>query len=196
MGKNILVREIVDIEWEMFDHVHNIGGRADCQEDKWAFYILRSSQFLAWDRASLDSYLQDLKNAKKAGQNIVEYKYAYMMRETDPEYFAKIEALLPTVQAESMEIIERLLPIHIRWAEEFYAENPRRKGVRKIRSYENTLDETSFETYLRGELMTYSFQTLCVYEEFVCYLMAHSRNLSMEIARNHFDATPKQAGFK
>ncbi len=188
MGKESLIGEIVDAEWKMFDRVQNIGGRADCQNDKRAFYILRGSQFAAWDEASLKSYRRDLREAEAAGRNLVELKYAYMMRETDPEYFESIKHALPEVPEESVEIIERLAPVHVRWAEQLYAEHPDMQGIRNIRSEENTEEDTSFETYLRGELMTYSLETLRVYEAFVRGLLEAGGNLSLEIAENHLDA--------
>ena len=33
-----LIEEIIDIEWDMFQHVDNIGGRASCQDDFETFY--------------------------------------------------------------------------------------------------------------------------------------------------------------
>lgn len=42
---NEKIQKIIDIEWEMFQQVDNIGGRADCQDDKETFYIMRRSQY-------------------------------------------------------------------------------------------------------------------------------------------------------
>lgn len=39
---------IIRMEWELFDKVQNIGGRASCQDQWSTFQIMRSSQLLAW----------------------------------------------------------------------------------------------------------------------------------------------------
>ena len=38
------VEKILQLEWNMFQKVENIGGRASCQEDFETFYIMRRSQ--------------------------------------------------------------------------------------------------------------------------------------------------------
>ena len=182
MEKEELVKKIVDVEWGMFQAVENIGGRAACQDDKSTFYILRSSQFLAWDIPALQNYYGDLAHAQSRGDNLAALKYAYMMRETDPEEYEKFKERLPAVPEINMEIIEALIPIHLLWTKEMY--DATGGGTRELTSDENTAEGTSYETYLRGELMTYSLKTLQAYENLVNVMVKHGRNLSLEIAKN------------
>ena len=51
---NEKIQKIIDIEWEMFQQVDNIGGRADCQDDKETFYIMRRSQYENWSGEMID----------------------------------------------------------------------------------------------------------------------------------------------
>ena len=44
VDKLTLINTIIDIEYAMFDKVESLGGRADCQDDKHSFYIMRCSQ--------------------------------------------------------------------------------------------------------------------------------------------------------
>ena len=60
---------IIRMEWELFDKVQNIGGRASCQDQWSTFQIMRSSQLLAWTPELLSSYQNDLLEAKAAGRN-------------------------------------------------------------------------------------------------------------------------------
>ncbi len=46
---NNKIEKIINIEWDMFQNVHNIGGRASCQDDRRTFYIMRGSQFFCWN---------------------------------------------------------------------------------------------------------------------------------------------------
>ena len=48
MEKEELVNAIVKLEWNAFDKVDNLGGRADCQNDWNTFSVMRKSQYLAW----------------------------------------------------------------------------------------------------------------------------------------------------
>ena len=52
------------MEWQQFTQVKNQGGRASCQEDTYTFDIMRKSQFYTWDLPVLESYQEDLKEAK------------------------------------------------------------------------------------------------------------------------------------
>ena len=46
--KKDMIAEIMEIEWDMFQHVQNIGGRASCQDDWETFEIMRLSQYENW----------------------------------------------------------------------------------------------------------------------------------------------------
>ena len=75
MVREELIKEIIDREWEMFSVLKNTGGVAECQNNKPEFIIMRSGQ---WDNLPdkiLESYKQDLIEAKKAGRNLLEEKY-------------------------------------------------------------------------------------------------------------------------
>ena len=43
-----MIEEIIKTEWDMFQHVNNIGGRASCQDDWETFHIMRTSQYENW----------------------------------------------------------------------------------------------------------------------------------------------------
>jgi hypothetical protein len=69
--------------------------------------------------------------------------------------------------------------------EEFAAEYPKLSGnARSIHTSEDNLYNTSAETYLRGELMTYSDATLTLYGRFVVALSKENKNLSRMTMEN------------
>lgn len=83
------------------------------------------------------------------------------MEDTHPEEFAQIRHFLPEIQPEVRVKIDEIVDINLDWqreADEKYP-NLRAKG-RPLTSQEDTPYETSFETYLRGELKTYSQETI------------------------------------
>ena len=156
-----LTAGIVDRELAMFQAVPNAGGKAPCQEDIRTFRIMRSSQMASWSEAALESYLQDLKEAEDAGRNLLTEKYARMMQSTWPEEYARIEPLLPKVDPRGLELAGEIVDIVLSWERELLERYPYivRRG-RPISSAEDSPGVTSLETYLRGELATYSVKTL------------------------------------
>jgi hypothetical protein len=187
MNKFALVRKIVDMEWEMFDVVENIGGRASCQDDERIFYIMRESQFGAWDEATLKSYLLDLQEAKIGGRNLLAEKYARMMEHTSPEEYAEIESSLPEVSGRALELVGQIVDIQLAWMKELREEIPELdQGGRPLYSKEDSLYETSYETYLRGELLTYSTETLESYAKHVMKLKAEGGNMDRDVTLRQF----------
>lgn len=160
-----LIETIVREEWQMFDRVQNQGGRASCQDDWDTFSIMRSSQLSAWAEDTLQFYLEDLLTAKNAGRNLLQEKYAYMMESTVPEEFARIRHLLPEVDSERRQLIDTLAAIQIGEMEDLAKHYPHVAAtMRPLRSCFDTPWCTSLETYLKGELCTYSLQTLQAYQ--------------------------------
>lgn len=163
-------QKVVDLEWEMFQQVKGIDGRAPCQDQMKTFIIMRMSQYESWDIEVVESYLKDLEEAKANGRNLVMEKYAYMMEETDPGYFAQIKHLLPEVSDEAKIIIEKIVAHFKLWVEEFAIHYPNiRKNGRPAEA--SSVDgTTSLINYLKSELATYSLRTL---ERFVVSIMAN-----------------------
>ena len=96
-----IIKEIIAIEWGLFDKVQNCGGRAACQDDRETFGLMRSSQFQAWPRELLESYRGDLLSAQAEGRNPLCEKYAYMMERTAPAEYAGMKDALPVPSLES-----------------------------------------------------------------------------------------------
>lgn len=165
MEREKRIAAVVEAEWHMFTSVQNEGGRASCQDDWPTFSIMRSSQMHAWADDTLASYLADLTEAKAQGRNLPQEKYAWMMASTQPEAFAKLEPHLPAQSAEKRALVEALVAHQLSALEAMRPVYPHiLAAMRKLRTAEDTPWETSFETYQRGELYTYSMQTLQCYQ--------------------------------
>ena len=172
--RNEIIGNIVLAEWELFQAVQNVGGRADCQDMPNTFSAMRRAQFDAWPDEALDSYADDLADAIQAGRNPVAEKYAYMMESTHPEEFAALRDSVPEVPAEKRALIEQIVEIELGWADQLASTYPHFTGRgRPVRSSADTHEVTSIETYSRGELSTYSERTLRV-------LLAHYGALASE----------------
>lgn len=176
-----IVDAIVAAEWAMFQEVHNAGGRASCQDDYRTFSINRRSQFLSWSEEAVKSYLADCGAAREKGRNLLTEKYARMMRWTAPEEYAAIESVLPPVSEEAAALTEMIAAVQVPWQQAFADAYPNLGGKgRPVR----TSDETpggaaSFETYLRGELLTYSERTLRLYAARLKALQEKGENISL-----------------
>ena len=193
MTLNEKKERLIQEEWLNFTAVHNEGGRADCQDDPETFFIMRRSQFICWREELVNSWYNDLVNAKNQGRNLLSEKYAWMMKQTAPLEFKKISRFLhfPTEQAE--QLIEDVVKTEVRWMEEYNSKYPyMAAGNREIHSYEDSEYSTSFETYLRGELHTYSEKTLLLYANMVKQLEKDGKSLSVLI----MDAMVKAYGYK
>ena len=182
---NPIIEQIVEMEWEMFQNVRNTGGRAACQDDFETFDVMRKSQFLIWDLPLLESYWQDLQEGKAQGRNLVMEKYAYMMESTAPKEYEAIATGLPKISEEKQAMVEQIVAIQVGWREEFAEKHPHLSGQARIihTSEEDTLYDISFEAYLRGELKTYSMQTLVLYGRRIVAFVQEQKNMTEEIMR-------------
>ena len=163
MDKTELTQNILDREWNMFQQVQNIGGRACCQDDEATFRLMRGAQFAAWNEAMLTSYQNDLIHAEETGENLLSEKYGYMMKSTHPDEYEQIRELLPPVSEEKEKLVEEILAIEIRQTGKFRDMYPNLgKCGRPLTTAEDS-GEASVETYTRGELLTYSMETLELY---------------------------------
>lgn len=185
-GKNMdIIEKIVALEWKQFDRVKNEGGRADCQDNFQTFSIMRKSQYLTWTEELLYSFYQDLVDAEQKGWNLIMEKYARMMKSTNPEKYLLLEKDMPVITEKRNAIQEEIIKIQVSWMEEFAEQYPEMAGnARSIRTIEDSEFNTSYETYLRGEMSTYSENTFILYSKFIVSLLEEKRNLAVEIMGN------------
>ncbi len=154
--------DIARLEWDMFQHVYNTGGRAACQDDPDTFFKMRMSQWVVYSDALLDSYYEDCMRAlTEEGRNFYFEKYTRMMQTTYPDEYERVRQYLPATTKEQEETVEQIVAVHVQWDAwmmEHYP-NIRSKG-RAMRTGQDSPEEgSSMESYLRAELLTYSEKT-------------------------------------
>lgn len=144
--RNIIIEQILELELAMFLSVPT-AHRYRCQEDPESFKLHRQAQFAAWSAPTLESYLIDLQRAKAAERNLLAIKYARMDNLLPRENFSPA--------------IDTIVPLALQGQKAFITRHPYlMQGGRPLAKEQDAPGQTSFETYLRGELETYSDKTL------------------------------------
>ncbi|WP_422114137.1 DUF4125 family protein [Gardnerella sp. DNF00622A] len=181
-----LAEEITKLEWQQFQLTQNEGGRANCQEDWQTFHIMRMSQFLTWPLDLQESYKKDLERADSNGRNLITEKYARMMESTAPEIFERtIKPYIKPISEPRKSEQEKIILTQVKWADDFRNRYTHLGlAMRVLKTSEDTEENTSFETYLRGELSTYSAETFAKYKAFIEDLTAKNLNLTQMIITN------------
>lgn len=159
MNKEISITDVVSNEWEMFTNTNNIGRRSSCQDQKGNFIASRAAYWNMFDEQVLSSYLNDLSNAKSNKINLAAQKYGYMMESTDPDYFKTIKHLLVPVSDKKLKLVDSIMLIYMKWEESLISSSLDNKNRVLYKQYDSKYN-TSVETYMRGELTSYSEETL------------------------------------
>lgn len=163
--KESLIKDIIQIEWEMFSSV-NASEPNSCQEDRKTFQVMRWMSYSAFDEKLLKSFLDNLKQAKEDERNLMTEKYG------------KMEGIIPHIE-ESADI-NRIADAEQKWMKEVsqkypltFPTNPNNK-------------ESNFTNYLKCELETYSEDTLSQYAALVKNSLDSEKNLVEERYNNLF----------
>lgn len=176
--KNAIIEQILEIELAMFLGVPT-AHRYSCQEDPESFRIHRKAQFAAWSAPTLESYLMDLLRAGEEKRNLVAVKYARM------------DDLLP--RENFSPLIGTIVELALEGQKRFVADYPcLMRGGRPLGTEEDSPGLTSFETYLRGELETYSDKTL----ELLYGDMLELRNSGSSLSEATYRNLARQWGFE
>ena len=188
MEKEKIIKEILEKEWKYFSNLNNIGGRADCQDNREDFIIMRKSQWETFNEETLLSYLEDL-NSKN---NPLFQKYAQMMKYNSPEEYEKIKDILEKPSEEKTDLVNKIMFIYMEWEKEFFERYPIFSSMgRPLYSSEDDNIETSIETYLRGELLSYSEKTLSLYLDYII----DNKEKNINLAIKNMDNLAKMQGF-
>lgn len=187
-----LATEIAKIEFKAFDLVKNEGGRASCQNDWPTFSVMRRSQYLTWNKTMLLQYIYDFKRELSYGHNLITEKYGRMMESTAPKQYEQMKQHFPFISEEKKAIIEQIVAIQMTMVEEFASVHPKvAVNARSLHTYEDNIINTSYETYLRGEISTYSDKMLQLYASYVVACYKSQKN----IARMTIENTAKLYGY-
>ena len=165
--KESILERVLEREMAMFLGVPT-EGPCSCKEHPESFLLNRRVQFLAWSPEALGSYREDLVRAGAEGRNLMTYKYARM------------DALLPCENDDPL--IDDIARQQKEWQEALFKRYPRfMKGARPLDQSQDTDRATSFETYLRAELETFSPVTLTLLYRDIRRKKAQGINMSEEI---------------
>jgi hypothetical protein len=171
MGKERLILQILEIELDMFVSVHS-RYPVSCQDDPEGFRVMRSAQFAAWSEETLHSYLSDLKGASNDGRNLMTLKYARM------------ENLIPSLHENPQidNMLHEVVAVQMEWQKEMFVKYPALMSRgRPLTDTEKQKADTSFKTYLRCELETYSLMTLTHLFRDIMVNHSQAKNMTEEI---------------
>jgi len=164
-----IIEAIVDLELEMFLSVPS-DGESPCRQYPDGFKFHRRLQFSVWSEGTLASYRKDLIRARNNGENLMTIKYARM------------QGLLPPRNANPL--IDAIVGMKMKWQADMICRYPAiMDAARPLAEASGDEAITSFETYARGELETYSDTTLSSLYEDMRTMQAKGINASEKIYR-------------
>lgn len=179
-----VINKIMCYEWDMLLAVNAGDARLECKNNKPMFFLMRSSQWDVYPETIQIAYLNDIHAAVNTGRNLMVEKYGYMMAETDPAGFERIKHALPPITDEKRALVEKIAADHKVWYEEAKAILPGTIGMGRTDNPANP-QLASVQNYLRGELYTYSINTL---QKIIAYndeCRKQGKNLVVEIHKRY-----------
>jgi len=175
--KEKIIEAILEIELQMFLTVNPMQ-TSGCQEYPESFKLHRRAQFAPWSEEALSSYLEDLQEAQEHGDNLMRRKYARM------------HGLLPP--AKRNPVLEEIVRLKMDWQRAMFRDYPAvMSGARPLTEENARAQMTSFETYARGELETYSERTLELLHRDLLAMQARGESLSEKV----YDQIVRASGY-
>lgn len=181
MARSELVDTIVRLEWDDYARVRCIDGKASCSHQFEAFVHMRTALLSTWSGELLESYLDDVDEARRRGRSLMAERYAWMMQRTDEAGFEDVSGMLPILPYDMCERIDHIAKIFLVWQAQANVLFPHlSKNGRPLLCEDDEPGRTSFETYLRGELKSYSPRTVAIYERYVLACWYEGENLAID----------------
>ena len=114
------------------------------------------------------------------------------MKYNSPEEYEKIKDILEKPTKIKINLVNEIMSIYMEWEKEFFEKYPIFSSMgRPLYSSEDNDIETSIETYLRGELLSYSEKTLKLYLDYIIV----NKEKNMNLAIKNMDNLAKMQGF-
>ena len=115
------------------------------------------------------------------------------MKHNSPQEYEKVKNILENPSKNKITLMEKIMSIYMEWEEEFFKKYPIFSSMgRPLYSTEDDNIETSIETYLRGELLSYSEKTLQLYLNYIIEMKEKNINLAIK----NMDNLANMQGFK
>ena len=184
-----IVQEILDLEWDMMGRMEDNENR---EEERPLFESMRRAQFETWPEELMGSYLADLKAAQARGRNLQEEKFVRMLRNTEPEEYARLLPKLPAVPQEITDAVAEIWAMLEKLNRAFNEKYPVLGMSGRPLTADLESDIPSVETYQCSEMLTYSAETLRLFADFLRRDMENGGNLVERIQ----EKTIVQMGFK
>ena len=181
--KEALIGELIRLEWNDLIKAQIEG--TEGQDDFQTYAMTQEGKYQTWNEEMLRSYISDFHRADDRDFNLISEKYGRMLKTTFPARYQKIAETLPVLSQVKEEIIEEIVGIQVKWMEELAQRYPKAAGkAGGIHTKEDQPFRISYETCQRGELSTYSENTLDLYGKFIAGLCRENRNLPEMIMTN------------
>ncbi|MDU4378918.1 MAG: DUF4125 family protein [Anaerococcus vaginalis] len=152
---------ILDFEWKNFDEIRGLNGRAVCQDSPKEFFIMRLSQYLAYNQKIIDYLYKDLKQIEKNGVNPIFDKYARMMEFTDKDKFEDIKQNLEELSPVKVHLLENIKKILNNKSKNIP------KELKRVRPTKSQDKRISSNDYYVAEITCLSLKTLWAIEEMI-----------------------------
>ncbi len=163
---NKIIDKIIEIELEMFLKVRT-SIPSLCQQHPNSFRIMRRMGHVVLSLETLSSYLNDLRQAREEGRNLLTEKYARM------------DKLIPPIMESS--IINKIVNIEDEWLDNLAQKYPLTIVHHKI----------YFRNYLSCELETYSIKTLELYYKDII----NAKNMGRSLAEERYNFLFRELGY-
>ncbi len=173
------VESIVEIEWNML--LQSSGDSTEITGDKEIFCSMRRSQYNEWSDLAAESYLADLKKAEIESRNLIIEKNIRMMKIYAPMQYEQVKSSLEPVSERKEALVSEVSDLLIAQMAECHVKYPYVTRGQLLRSTEDTETSFSVETYQKGELMTYSEETLEKLKSHILDLAGRNENLTENI---------------
>ena len=176
-----IAMKITEIEFSMHKALNAYGGVQECQTNISYYYNMRISQHINMSLEFLNSYLSDLEYARDNNISLPFIKYAFMEEFTDNKLYQEAKKYLPTISEKRRKLQEAIISLQIEMLQKYQKTNSDYLKMRTIYSSTDSINNASYETYLRAELSSYSENSVLEYAKELTRLSKRKENFVKKV---------------